>query len=315
VRIVFFGTSAFSAEVLAFLLEQPICEIVAIVTRQDKPQGRKLELQPSPVKKRALALAPDRPLLQPAKASTEEFAKELKKLNPELFVVVAYGEIIKQNLLDLPRFGCINIHASRLPKYRGAAPIHRAILKGEKETGITIIEMVLALDAGPMLNKEAVTIGEHDNFGEIEKKLIGAACRCVLKTIEEIAGGHVVKQVQQEDMATYAPKLSASEERIDWKKSAEEIHNLIRAFSPQPGAWCAIVLGKTEKRMKIFRAEPVESIGGAPGEILEKSKDTLIVACGKGALKLLEVQLEGKKTMPIKDFLPGLHSFDSVNVM
>jgi methionyl-tRNA formyltransferase len=315
VRIGFFGTSAFSAEVLAFLLEQPICEIVAIVTRQDKPQGRRLELQPSPVKKRALALAPDCPLLQPAKASTEEFAKELKKLDPELFVVVAYGEIIKQNLLDLPRFGCINIHASLLPKYRGAAPIHRAILKGEKETGITIIEMVLALDAGSMLNKEAVTIGEDDNFEEVEKRLIGAACRCVLKTIEEIATGHVVKQAQLEDMATYAPKLSASEERIDWKKSAKEIHNLIRAFSPQPGAWCSIVLGGSAKRMKIFRAEVLEGISGAPGEILEKSKNTLIVACGEGALRLLEVQIEGKRPMQIKEFLQGIQSAETLHVM
>jgi methionyl-tRNA formyltransferase len=312
---VFFGTSAFSAEVLAFLLKQPICELVAVVTRQDKPRGRKLEVQPSPVKKAALVLAPNCPLLQPVKASTEEFARELQNLNPELFVVVAYGEIIKQNLLDLPGFGCINIHASLLPKYRGAAPIHRAIMNGEKETGVTIIEMVQALDAGPMLNKEVVNIGEDDTFGQLEKKLIDAACRAVLKTIEELASGRTVKQDQQEDLAVYASKLSVEEEKIDWQKNAREIHNLIRSFSPQPGAWCKIVLDGNEKRMKILRSEVIENLNGVPGEILEKSKNILIIACGKGSIKFLEVQLEGKRTMQVRDFLQGLHTFGQINII
>ena len=314
-RLVFFGTSAFSAEVLAFLLKQPICEFVAIVTRQDKPQGRKLEVLPSPVKKQAIALAPNCPLFQPAKASTDEFVQELQKFNPDLFVVVAYGEIIKQNLLDLPRFGCINIHASLLPKYRGAAPIQRAIMNGETETGITIIEMVLALDAGPMLNKEVVSIEENDTFQDVEKKLMDAACSAVLKTIEDIAKGKTVKQEQQENHATYAAKLAAEEEKIDWNKSAKEIHDLIRAFSPRPGAWCIISSAGAEKRVKILRTESLQTLHGAPGEVLERTKNSLIIACGKGALRLLEVQPEGKKIMRIKDFLQGFQSASSINVM
>ena len=307
-RIVFFGTSALAASVLQFLQQQPICEIVAVVTRQDKPQGRKLELLPSAVKKQALESKAGYPLLQPLKASTDEFAGELKKLKPDLFVVVAYGEIIKQNLLDLPSFGCINIHASLLPKYRGAAPIHRAIMHGEKETGITIIEMVQALDAGPMLNKEVVSIGENETFEEVEAKLIESACSAVLKTIEQITSSKVAKDPQDEKLATYAPKLTAEEERIDWQRSAKEIHNLIRAFSPQPGAWCKIDFGNAEKRMKILRTEILEEATGAPGQVLELSKNTLIVACGQGALKLLEVQVEGKRLMQIKEFLQGVQT-------
>jgi methionyl-tRNA formyltransferase len=173
----------------------------------------------------------------------------------------------------------------------------------------------LALDAGPMLNKEAVSIDENDTFLDVEKKLIAAACRTVHKTIKEIAEGSVVKEVQQESLATYAAKLSAEEERIDWNKSAKEIHALIRAFSPQPGAWTKIILDGAEKRMKIFRAEVLNTVHGAAGEILEKSKNSFVIACGNGALKILEVQLEGKKAMQIKDFMQGLHSAHSVNIM
>jgi methionyl-tRNA formyltransferase len=314
-RIVFFGTSAFAASLLTFLDDALGCEIVAVVTRQDKPQGRNLELLPSAVKKFVLESTLSCPLFQPVKASTDECAEELKKLKADLFVVVAYGEIIKQNLLDLPRFGCINIHASLLPRYRGASPIHRAIMNGEKETGITIIEMVQALDAGPMLNKEAVSIGENENLSEVEAKLIEAACRAVLKTIEQIADSKVVKEPQDEKLATYAPKLSADEERIDWKRSAREVHNLIRAFSPQPGAWCKISFGNTEKRMKIYRTEVLEEYSGAAGQVLEKSKNALIVACGSGALKLLEVQIEGKRSMQIKEFLQGVQAHQPLHVI
>ena len=168
-----------------------------------------------------------------------------------------------------------------------------------------IIEMVQALDAGPLLNKEAVSIGENETFEELEVRLIEVACRGVLKTIEQIANSKVVKEPQDEKLATYAQKLSVEEERIDWKRSAREVHNLIRAFSPQPGAWCKISFGNTEKRMKIYRTEVLEDGSGSPGQVLEKTKNSLIVACGCGAVKLLEVQIEGKRPMQIKEFFVG----------
>jgi len=305
VKIVFFGTSTFAAEVLAFVHKLPNFTIVAVVTRPDKPKGRSLDILPSPVKQKAHFLALPCPIFQPIKASTEEFAQIVKALDADLFLVVAYGEIIKQNLLDLPRKGCINVHASLLPKYRGAAPIQRAIMDGEKETGITIIEMVLALDAGPMIKKCAITIGENETFGEVEKGLLNAACQAVLAALEDIENDNVVKQEQEHAKATYAAKLSVKEERIDWSKPAQILHNQIRALSPFPGAWCQFQLGAVEKRLKIKRSAVDIHHSGSPGKIIEKTKSQLTIACGEHALRLLEVQLEGKKTMPIQEFLQG----------
>lgn len=313
-KIVFFGTSMFAAEVLAFLQKIPNCNIVAVVTRPDKPKGRSLGVLPSPVKQKALSLAIPCPIFQPVKASTEEFAQTLKILDPDLFLVVAYGEIIKQNLLELPRKGCINVHASILPKYRGAAPIQRAIMNGEKETGITIIEMVLALDAGPMLKKRVVPIDDNAIFGEIEKELLQAACEAVLITIDDIEKGTVSKVEQDHAKATYAAKLSTEEERIDWNKPAKVIHNQIRALSPFPGAWCTVRVGDVDKRLKIKRSSLSVQHSGSPGEILEKTKNLLIIACGEEALRLLEVQLEGKKSMPIQEFLQGMHQGFSIKL-
>lgn len=291
---------------LEFLHTQPECKILGIVTRPDKPKGRSLEVLPSPVKEKALSLQFSCPIFQPAKASTEEFAEVLKNLHPDLFLVVSYGEIIKQNLLDIPKYGCINIHPSLLPKYRGATPIHRAVMHGDKETGITIIEMVLAMDAGPMLKKKVVAIGENATFAEVERDLIHAACQAVMETLHDIQKGRVVKEEQDSNHATYTTKLTAEEEKIDWQKSAHGIHNQIRAFSPTPGAWCTVLIGGGEKRLKIKKSLVREDLSGQPGQIVERSKNFLLVACGRGALQILEVQLEGKKTMSIEEFLRGL---------
>jgi methionyl-tRNA formyltransferase len=306
VKIVFFGTSSFAAVLLAFLHTLPSCQIIAVVTRPDKPKGRSLEVLPSPVKKKAHSLGLTCPIFQPVKASIEEFAQTLKALEPDLFLVAAYGEIIKQNLLDVPKKACINVHASLLPKYRGAAPIQRAIMDGEKETGITIIEMVLALDAGAMIKKRPVSIGEDDTFGDVEKKLLEAACGAVQAAIEDIQNGCVLREEQDHTKATYASKLSVEEEKIDWNKPAQVLHNQIRALSPYPGAWCRVSLGDVEKRFKIKRTSVDVHHLGTPGEILERTKNRLIVACGKGALQLQEVQLEGKKTMTVQEFLQGI---------
>lgn len=306
-RIVFFGTSRFASEVLSHLANQkPHIDIAAIVTRPDKPQGRSLRVSSSPVKEKALQILPLIPLYQPVKASTEEFAATLRPLSPDLFVVVAYGEIIKQNLLSIPRLGCINIHASLLPKYRGAAPIQRCLMAGEKETGITIIEMVLALDAGPMIEKAPVPISDEMTFGELEQKMMEAACLALDNALKAFVENRVKKELQDESQATYAAKLTPGEEKISWEHSAEHIHNLIRALSPTPGAWCMVSLGEQEKRLKIKRSRLRRDLNGEPGQILVQKKDSLVVACGQGALEILEVQLEGKKTLELPEFLRGI---------
>lgn len=306
-RIVFFGTSRFAAGVLSYLIEKKQVEIAAIVTRPDRPQGRSLRLSHSPVKEEAVKLLPNVPLFQPEKASIDEFATVLGSFDADLFVVVAYGEIIKHNILTLPRLCCINIHASLLPKYRGAAPIQRCLMAGEKETGITIIEMVRAMDAGPMIERVKVAIPETMTFGELEPKLLEAACIGLSNAIRAFEENRVVKEVQKEEAATYAAKLMPSDEKIDWNHPAVTLHNLIRALSPTPSAWCMIRIGNEEKRLKIKRSLVRRDLQpGKPREIILAGKDALVVSCGKETLQLLEVQLEGKKSMPVPDFLRGL---------
>ncbi len=304
-RIVFFGTSYFAARILDFIVTLPF-EIAAVVTKPDRLQGRSMRLTPTPVKAKAVELGLAVPVFQPLKASTEEFASVLRDLHADLFVVVAYGEIIKQNLLDIPLLGCINIHASLLPKYRGAAPMQRCLMNGDKKTGITIIRMVLALDAGPMLEKEIVPISDNMTFGELQEDLIKAACTALQRAIEALVDHRAAEEVQNELEVTYAPKINPQEERIDWAKSADQIHHLICALSPRPGAWCYVRLGSDIKRMQIKRSLVHAELQGLPGEVLENSELKLIIACGEGALELLEVQLEGKKTLSVIQFLRGL---------
>ncbi len=301
-KIVFFGTSVFAAEVLKHLQQQKDIEILAVVTRPDRPKGRSLSLSPPPVKEVSKA-----PVYQPKKASTDEFANILKKLHADLFVVVAYGEIIKANILQIPKLGCVNIHASLLPKYRGAAPIHRALMNGEKETGITIIEMVLQMDAGDMLEVVKTPVPDDMTFGELEKKLCELACIAIMNTIHHFQKGTVIKTPQDPNLVTFAAKLTPEDEIIDWNKPAKTIHNLIRAFSPRPGAWCKIKIGDEEKRLKIKRSLVIQEKSGPPKTFLSYGKEGWIVACGEQALQLLEVQLEGKNTLSTQDFLKGIH--------
>ncbi len=304
-RIVFFGTSSFAARVLAKLMEQEV-NVVAIVTRPDRSKGRHLQSSPPPVKEMAQKLRPDIPLFQPEKASTAEFAQILQAFQADLFVVVAYGEIIKKNLLEIPKLGCINIHASLLPKFRGAAPIHRALMAGEKQTGITIIEMSAQMDAGDILALEAIPVPPQMTFGELEPLLCELSCKLLFKVIRQYAHGSVTKIPQEHALSTLAPKMTPEEELIDWQRPAEVIHNQIRALSPTPGASCQILIGDDKKRLKIKRSH-ITSGSDVPGTILQFGKEGFIVACGEGALRLLEVQLEGKKTMTAEEFIRGVH--------
>ena len=303
-KIVFFGTPPFAAEVLKALIESSH-EVLAIVTRPDKPKGRSQKLLPSAVKETAQELCPHIPLYQPAKASTDEFAEQLKALEPDCFVVVAYGEIIKKNLLDVPKKYCLNVHASLLPQYRGAAPMQRALMNGEKKTGITIMEMVEKMDAGDMFEMAAVSVDEEMTLGELEVKLCQLAKPALLKVLGQIEQGIEKKSPQDPAEVTFAPKITQEDRQINWSRPAEEVHNQIRALSPQPGAYCFAQAGDEVKRLSIKKARVVSDREGKPGDTLVQEKDKWIVACGQKALALLEIQLEGKKSLSIETFLRG----------
>lgn len=307
-NIVFFGTSSFAARILTRLIEEKFC-VSAIVTRVDKPRGRQLKITPPPVKEVASQICPAIPLFQPERASAPEFAEMLSAFKPDLFIVVAYGEIIKQNLLSMPRLGCVNIHASLLPKYRGAAPIQRALMAGEPQTGITIIEMAPQMDAGDIIAIEALDIPLEMTFGELEPKLCELGAKLILQVIFEFEKNTVVRTPQDHSLATLASKLQPEEEKIDWSLPSMAIHNKIRAFSPVPGAWSPILIGSDLKRIKIKKSLPVACktpLLQPPGTIVEMSKEGWVVACGTGCLRLVEVQLEGKKALPADDFIKGI---------
>jgi methionyl-tRNA formyltransferase len=307
IKIVFFGTSSFAARVLSKLIEGGQ-QIVAIVTRPDRLKGRHLQPSFPPVKETALAICPTIPLFQPEKASTPEFVEELKNFEADLFVVVAYGEIIKKNVLELPRRGCVNIHASLLPKFRGAAPIQRCLMAGDAQSGITIIEMSPQMDAGDVLAIEAIPVPSEMTFGELDAALCDLSVKLIFKVIRQFKENSVTKVAQDHTQATLAPKLTPEEEKIDWNQSAREIHNKIRALSPAPGAWCQIKIGGDSKRLKIKKSSIVESSSGSPGELLSYGPQGWVVSCGNGALRLIEVQLEGKKAMSAEDCMRGIHA-------
>ena len=303
-KIVYFGTPHFAATVLDHLIKSGI-EIVAIVTKPDKPRGRGNIPTFSPLKALATTCYPNIPLYQPVRASTAEFERELHPFSADLFVVVAYGEIIKQSLLDLPKNGCINLHPSLLPKYRGAAPIQWALLEGAKETGISVVEVGLKMDAGDILLQKKVSVPDTMDYPELEKALCSLGKDALLEVLRNFSYFFSRKKAQKEEEATYVQKIHPEMARIDWMAQASTIHNQIRAFSPHPGAWTLVTMGGAFKRLRILKSQTVEGEGKA-GTSLFFSKKNWVIACGKQALSLLEVQLEGKKPLSIRDFLLGL---------
>jgi len=300
VNIIFFGTPLFAAEILRYLFDHKV-KVLGIVTQPDRPKGRSLSPSPSPVKSVAVELLPHVPLLQPEKASQEAFLEELRSLEADLFVVVAYGQILSQKLLGIPRLGCINVHASLLPKFRGAAPIQRAILEGEKETGVAIQKMVRQLDAGDVIAVSKIPIPEEMTSGELQEKLCELSKPLLLSVIHSYKEGIPSAHPQALSLVTYAAKIEPEEGEIDWTRPAEKLHNLVRGFSPRPGAWCWIQSGPERKRLKILKTK-LSPLKGKPGDLLSTQG---IVACGQGALELIEVQPEGKRPMRALDWLRG----------
>ncbi|HEV8051649.1 MAG TPA: methionyl-tRNA formyltransferase [Parachlamydiaceae bacterium] len=305
-KIVYFGTPNFAAEALSFLLKHGV-DVVAVVTKPDKAQGRSSKLIPTPVKCVAENFDPPIPVYQPETVSAAEYAPILEAYQADLFVVVAYGEIIKQHLLDMPKAGCINVHASLLPTYRGAAPIQRCIINGEKETGITIMHMARKMDAGDIISMEKVVIGQDMTYGELEAELCHVGSEMLLKTIRGFERGEVQRTVQDHSLATFAPKIEIEDCRIDWNRPAAEIHNLVRGVNPHPGAWCQVIVKGQNKRLRVIATKVVPELADVqPGQIVSSTKEGLFIGCGKGVINLIKVQLEGKKPMAAEELMRGL---------
>ncbi len=303
--IIFFGTNDFAAVILEYLLQEQL-PIAAVVTRPDRMQGRGRKVRPPVVKELLLSFNSQLPILQPEKVSTPEFLEQLRPFQADFFVVAAFGEIMKQFILDLPTLACLNVHASLLPHYRGAAPIQRALWNGDLETGVTIQEMVLKLDAGDILASCSCGIQPGTTLGELKARLAELSGPLLIDVLRNFSVYNEQKRKQEEHLVTMAPKILESEEKIDFTLPAAILHNHIRALSPEPAAWALVRLQGRELRIKLLRSA-VASGGppdGPPGTVLSP-KGALIVQCGEGALELLEVQPEGKRMMSGKDFLIG----------
>ena len=298
-KAVFMGTPEFAVPTLQALIDHH--EVLAVVTQPDKQRGRGKKMQFPPVKEKAVEY--DIPVYQPQRARDEEFIEELKNLNPDVIVVVAYGQILPESILNIPKYGCINVHGSLLPKYRGAAPIQWAVIDGEKESGVTIMQMDEGLDTGDMLEKVVVPIGENTTMGELHDALRAAGSKLLIKVIDDIAAGKAQPVKQNNDEATYASLLDRSMERIDWSKSAQEVHNLIRGFNPAPSTFTKLPNGKS---LKIWGSRLSDKTSdAASGTVIETGKHSFFVACGTGVLEITEVQPESKKRMPAQVFLNG----------
>jgi len=301
-RIIFMGTPELSCASLRALLAAPAFQLVGVVTQPDKPKGRDLKLQPSPVKE--LAIRQGLPVLQPERARNEDFIEQVRVLQPELIAVAAYGQILPRNILDLPRFGCINVHTSLLPKYRGAAPIQWAILNDEAETGVTIMKMDAGLDTGGILSQEKTPIGPEDTSETLHDRLSDIGARLLLRTIPDYVAGAVESKPQPADGATYAPKIKKEDGRLDWTQPARALWNRVRGLTPWPGAFTYLLGRPQPMLLKIWRAD-VAPGSGTPGEILDTSKTGIIVACGSDALRILVVQSEGGRRLQAHEFLAG----------
>ena len=300
-RIVFMGTPDFAVGSLQALCESGKHEILAVVTQPDRPKGRGNKLLQTPVKE--YALAQGLTVYQPQKVKTPEFVELLHELQPELIVVAAFGQFLSKEILELPKYGCINVHASLLPKYRGAAPIQYAIIKGEKESGVTIMQMDIGMDTGAMLDKVVVPIAENTTMGELHDALREQGAALQLEVIDKIAAGTAVAEPQDNEQATYATLLDRSMEHIDWSKTAQEVHNLIRGFNPAPSTFTKLPNGKS---LKIWGSKMTDkSSAAAAGTVIETGKHSFFVACGEGVLEIIEVQPESKKRMPAQVFLNG----------
>ena len=299
-RLLFFGTPAFAVDTLDALLQSPH-RVVGVVTQPDRPRGRGQRVTVAPVKRRAVAAGV--PVLQPERLRDVEFLDSARRFHADLGVVAAYGNILTDDVLALPRLGLLNVHASVLPRYRGAAPVHRAVMAGEAETGVTIMRVVKALDAGPMLAFARRPIDLDETSDDVERGLARIGADLLVLTIDDLTTGRAHEVPQDEGRATYASRLTKEDGTVDWAWPAERLHNLVRGLHPWPHAFTflhghRVILHRTA-------APAAAPASAAPGTIVDARGDLLSVATGAGTLRLIEVQFEGKRAMGIRAFLAG----------
>lgn len=298
-RVVFMGTPDFAVGTLKALIASEH-QVLAVVTQPDKPKGRGKAMQFTPVKE--VAVEAGIPVMQPVKVRDAEVVAELQALQPDVIVVVAFGQIIPKSILEMPEYGCINVHASLLPKYRGAAPIQWAVIDGEKKSGVTTMQMDTGLDTGDMLLKREVILDEEETGGSLFDKLSEVGAELLIETLEKLEKGGVEPQKQPEESPTpYAAMMTKELGKIDWSKDAAAIERLIRGLNPWPSAYTKL----GDKTLKIWSAKVHEGCGQTPGMVVESGKAGLFVQTGDGILEIRELQLEGKKRMSADAFLRG----------
>lgn len=299
VKIVYIGTSSFACPALEILARHPSHEIVAVFTQPDRPAGRRLELTPSPVKELSMRL--HLPVFQPESIKSPTVLEQVRYMHPDLIVVAAYGQLLPQALLDIPKFGCMNIHGSLLPKYRGAAPVHWALLDGESKTGVTIMMVSDKLDSGGILAQEEITIRRRDNSQIIHDKLADIGARLLVRTISDFLAGKVAPKPQGASSTAYARKLTKADMLLDWGRTPLELWLKIRAFAPSPGAYTFVTEGGSKKILKIYDVIMSREKSHSPGQIARIDKHGVLVGAKNGALLLREVQLEGRRRMSARD--------------
>ncbi len=307
-KIVFMGTPDFASGALQALTDAGY-EVLLAVTQPDKPKGRSGKPSAPPVKEKALSLGI--PVFQPEKIRTPDSVERLRKAGADIFIVAAFGQILSREILDIPQYGCLNIHASLLPRYRGTSPIQHAILDGEEKTGITIMQMDEGIDTGDMLYKKELPILETDDYLSLHDKLTRLGGEAIVEALELLKQGKLTPEKQRGELSCYAPLIKKSMGRVDFNRTPEEICRAIRAMTPWPGAFTEY----RGKQLKIWRAEPERDLtagqgdcargGFTPGEIIKTDRDCVTVAAGEGAIRVYELQLEGKKRMSARDFLSG----------
>lgn len=299
VRIVFAGTPDFAATALKALLANHY-DVVGVYTQPDRPAGRGRKLMPSPVKQ--VALAADLPVFQPENFRAPEARQELAMLNPDVMIVAAYGLILPQSVLEIPAHGCLNIHASLLPRWRGAAPIQRAIAAGDRETGITIMQMDAGLDTGAMLLKILTPIHDDDTGGSLHDRLATLGGEAIVKALTLLAKGELSGEAQNDNQACYAHKLSKDEGHLDWQQPAQTSERLVRAFNPWPGTYTDL----EDQRIRIHEARALpDASTEAPGTVIRREREGIDVACGEGILRITRLQLPGARAQSVNDLING----------
>ncbi|MFR3499909.1 MAG: methionyl-tRNA formyltransferase [Paraclostridium bifermentans] len=298
-KIVFMGTPEFAVPCLQKIIDEGH-EVVAVVTQPDKPKGRGKKLAMPPVKE--LALKYDIPVYQPLKAREESFVDTLKEMNPELIVVVAFGQILPKSILDIPKYGCVNVHASLLPRYRGAAPLNWVIINGEEKTGVTTMYMDEGLDTGDMILKSEIPLDDEITAGELHDKMMIDGAKVLKETIDSIEKGEAPREKQSNENTCYSPIMNKSLGNIDWNKSAIDIHNLVRGINPWPSAYTTYE-GQT---MKIWKTKVIDKNSDKdPGTIISVDKEGINVSTSEGIVQIKEIQMAGKKRMEVPEYIKG----------